>query len=67
MIFEAILYLSPQTFYTDTEAAEMLAEERGEFQAHLNTWSFIRRCQYNIVSNHYNSKMKINISFKHSI
>lgn len=34
-IFEAVLYFSPKTFYTDEEAGEMLAKERGEFQAHL--------------------------------
>jgi len=34
-IFESIIYLSPKTFYTDTEAVKMLVEERGEFQAHL--------------------------------
>lgn len=34
-IFESILYLSPKTFYTDREAAEVLIEGRDEFQAHF--------------------------------
>ncbi|MCZ3367188.1 MULTISPECIES: hypothetical protein [Methanobacterium] len=34
-IFESILYLSPKTFYTDKEADEMMAKDRGEFQAHF--------------------------------
>ena len=34
-IFEAILYLSPKTFYTVEEVDDVLFEDRGEFQAHL--------------------------------
>ncbi len=34
-IFEAILYYSPESFYTDEERDEMLDKERGEVQAHL--------------------------------
>ena len=34
-IFEAVLYLSPKTFYPDEEIEEVLFEDRGEFQAHL--------------------------------
>ena len=34
-IFESILYLSPETFYTDKEANKMLDDERHEFQAHF--------------------------------
>ena len=34
-IFEAMLYLSPNTFYTDEERDEILAKEREEFQAHF--------------------------------
>jgi len=30
-----MLYLSPKTFYTDSEAVELLIEERNEFQAHF--------------------------------
>ncbi|MGB9979509.1 hypothetical protein [Methanobacterium sp.] len=34
-IFESILYLSPNTFYTSREANEILDDERNEFQAHF--------------------------------
>jgi hypothetical protein len=35
LIFVAMLYLSPKTFYTDKESDKMLAKDRDEFQAHF--------------------------------
>lgn len=34
-IYEAILYLSPNTFYTDKEQDEILIKDKGEFKAHF--------------------------------
>ena len=34
-IYEAMIYLSPNTFYTDKEQNEILVREKGEFKAHL--------------------------------
>lgn len=34
-IFEAVLYYSPDTFFTPAEQDEMLEKERGEVRAHL--------------------------------
>ena len=34
-IFEAMLYLSPNTFYTDEEQDVMLIKDKGEFKAHF--------------------------------
>ncbi len=34
-IFESILYLSPNTFYTDQEQEDMLVKDKGEFKAHF--------------------------------
>ncbi len=34
-IFEAMLYLSPNTFYTDQEQDDLLVKDRGEFKAHF--------------------------------
>ncbi len=34
-IFESILYLSPNTFYSDEEQNEMLTKDKGEFSAHF--------------------------------
>lgn len=34
-IFESILYLSPESFYSDDERDRILAKEKGEFQAHF--------------------------------
>jgi hypothetical protein len=34
-IFEAILYLSPNTFYTEKEQDEILVKDKGEFKAHF--------------------------------
>lgn len=34
-IFEAVLYYSPDTFFTKKEQDEILEKERGEVRAHL--------------------------------
>lgn len=34
-IFEAMLYLSPNTFYTDQEQNDILFKDKGEFKAHF--------------------------------
>ena len=34
-IFEAMLYLSPNTFYTDEEQKVLLVKDKGEFKAHF--------------------------------
>ena len=34
-IFEAMLYLSPNTFYTDEEQKILLVKDKGEFKAHF--------------------------------
>ena len=34
-IYEAILYLSPNTFYTDKEQGDILVKDKGEFKAHF--------------------------------
>jgi hypothetical protein len=34
-IFEAIIYLSPNTFYSQKEQDEILVQDKGEFKAHF--------------------------------
>ena len=34
-IYESMLYLSPNTFYTDQEQEDVLVKDKGEFKAHF--------------------------------